>query len=115
MFNKEEDLDKIKIDISFFKKDSKLYKANSSEEETQTSSNDVDLQNGESNNIVSNQSVAWTKNMLSTFPEIKPLTQILKRFLKIKNLNSPHKGNKLNYLIRWYIFLFLILIIGCFL
>ena len=85
LFNKEDDLDKIKIDISFLKSSKKT------EEEGQ------DLLNGEdkNNNIVSKQSVSWTKNMLSTFPEIKPLIQVLKRFLKIKNFNSPHKGIKL--------------------
>ena len=104
-FNKEEDLDRIKIDISFLKKN-KI----TEEELTSTTLNQVSITNNTNSNAnesnastelittedknygIIKQSIAWTKVMLCTFPEIKPLIQVLKRFLKIKNLNSPHKG-----------------------
>jgi len=36
--------------------------------------------------------VKWTKTLLNTFSEIKPIVQVLKRYLKIRKLNCPYKG-----------------------
>ncbi len=36
--------------------------------------------------------VEWTKQVLSQHPEIKPIMQVMKRYLQINRLNSPFNG-----------------------
>ena len=38
------------------------------------------------------QNVLWVKDQLKIFPEIKPLIQILKRFLQVNKLNCSFDG-----------------------
>ncbi len=80
-FDKEE-LDKIKMDLTFIKK------------------NEVESP--------SKLAIGWSKNVLKMNPEIKPLIQVLKRYLQMKRLNSPFKGNQLIHYFRWIIFFFTI-------
>jgi hypothetical protein len=47
-------------------------------------------------------SVQFAKNNLILYPEIKPIIQVLKRYLQIKNMNVSFNGN--NYLYRWAFF-----------
>jgi len=37
--------------------------------------------------------VEWAKSSLITHPEIKPIMQVMKRYLQINRLNSPFNGN----------------------
>ncbi len=60
------DLEKVKIDITF-----------------------LELEN-KGNSL---SSVQFAKNNLILYPEIKPIIQVLKRYLQIKNLNASFNGN----------------------
>jgi hypothetical protein len=71
-FNREE-LDKLKIDLTFTEnfKNNKL------------NIYDTPCQ----------QTVEYVKNCLLCFPEIRPLLHVLKRFLQLEKLNSSFNGN----------------------
>lgn len=75
-FDKEE-LDKIKIDITFLDMIVKY---------------PVNLF-GSNNCSTLMSSVEFAKNKLILYPEIKPLLQVLKRYLQIKKMNSCFNGN----------------------
>jgi predicted nucleotidyltransferase len=74
-FNKEE-LDKIKVDITFLDMIVKY---------------PVNFGNNNCSTLMS--SVEFAKNKLILYPEIKPLLQVLKRYLQIKKMNSCFNGN----------------------
>jgi DNA polymerase sigma len=76
-FNKEE-IEKIKIDITFLDMINK---------------NSINFNS--TNSLLNNNqmsSVEFAKNNLILYPEIKPLLQIIKRFLQINKLNSCFNG-----------------------
>jgi DNA polymerase sigma len=63
-FFKRDELEKIRIDLTF---------------------------TPESNNITTKQ-LEYVKNSLTTYPEIKPITYLLKRIFHINNLNQTFNG-----------------------
>ena len=72
-----------------FKK-SDLYKKYKFDEE-EISKIKIDLTLSESCNN-SSEIVKWVKDQLKSFPEIKPLIHVLKRYLQSKKLNSSFDG-----------------------
>ena len=67
----EDDLNKIKIDLTF-------------------TENEKDFQN-------SNETVIYIKNSLQEFSQIKPILQILKRYFKIMGMNKSYTGGLCSY------------------
>ena len=67
----EDDLNKIKIDLTFTE----------SEKEFQNSKN----------------TVAYIKNSISEYPQIKPMLQILKRYFKLMGMNKSYTGGLCSY------------------
>lgn len=80
-FDKEE-LNKIKIDVTFTDKNSKTHCTYSA--------------------------VEWAKKQLFANPEIKPLVHVIKRHLQINKLNSSFNGKIILLQFRWIKFVFAI-------
>lgn len=78
-FDKEE-INKIKIDITFTDKFSKTH--------------------------CSYSAVEWAKKQILMYPEIKPLVYVIKRHLQINKLNSSFNGIFKLIIFRWFIITF---------
>ena len=43
-------------------------------------------------NVFTSKAVTWAKQQVNLYPEIKPIIQILKRYMLNNKLNDPYKG-----------------------